>query len=156
MYLSKCCALTQNLFCSRFVNALWHLCPAVIVPIWIVSGRSLRKNSFRNPMYVTPLIGILPLTIACLLQILNLSLHLLNMQLSLFPIKADYSQTIVIFSLKLKSDLMFLCFQGQCQDCKVGGPNLWACLEVRKIIAQSEKIHLSTFKLYVYGIFHYS
>uniref|UniRef100_A0A668AD50 Ubiquitin carboxyl-terminal hydrolase n=1 Tax=Myripristis murdjan TaxID=586833 RepID=A0A668AD50_9TELE len=22
-------------------------------------------------------------------------------------------------------------FQGQCQDCKVGGPNLWACLEVR-------------------------
>uniref|UniRef100_A0A674MQE8 Ubiquitin carboxyl-terminal hydrolase n=1 Tax=Takifugu rubripes TaxID=31033 RepID=A0A674MQE8_TAKRU len=23
----------------------------------------------------------------------------------------------------------FLCFQGQCQDCKVGGPNLWACLE---------------------------
>lgn len=23
-----------------------------------------------------------------------------------------------------------LCFQGQCQDCRVGGPNLWACLEV--------------------------
>uniref|UniRef100_A0AAZ3SJD4 Ubiquitin carboxyl-terminal hydrolase n=1 Tax=Oncorhynchus tshawytscha TaxID=74940 RepID=A0AAZ3SJD4_ONCTS len=22
-----------------------------------------------------------------------------------------------------------LCFKGQCQDCKVGGPNLWACLE---------------------------
>lgn len=22
--------------------------------------------------------------------------------------------------------------QGQCQDCKVGGPNLWACLEVRR------------------------
>lgn len=37
-----------------------------------------------------------------------------------------------------------LCFQGQCQDCKVGGPNLWACLEVRKIISPSEKIHLSS------------
>lgn len=29
-------------------------------------------------------------------------------------------------------NLLSAVFQGQCQDCKVGGPNLWACLEVRR------------------------
>lgn len=34
--------------------------------------------------------------------------------------------TCAVFSL------LSAVFQGQCQDCKVGGPNLWACLEVRR------------------------
>lgn len=46
--------------------------------------------------------------------------------------------------LRLKA---VLCFQGQCQDCKVGGPNLWACLEVSKMPTQSEEIRLRSFKL---------
>uniref|UniRef100_A0AAZ3Q2E0 Ubiquitin carboxyl-terminal hydrolase n=1 Tax=Oncorhynchus tshawytscha TaxID=74940 RepID=A0AAZ3Q2E0_ONCTS len=32
-------------------------------------------------------------------------------------------------SLSNRFGFVCLCFKGQCQDCKVGGPNLWACLE---------------------------
>lgn len=37
----------------RFVGEIWCQCPAVTAPTWTAWGRSPRRNSFRNPTWVT-------------------------------------------------------------------------------------------------------
>uniref|UniRef100_A0A8C2T9B6 Ubiquitin carboxyl-terminal hydrolase n=1 Tax=Coturnix japonica TaxID=93934 RepID=A0A8C2T9B6_COTJA len=54
---------------------------------------------------------------------------------------------------KNRSLLVFLTEQGTCQDCKVRGPNLWACLEVSSSIETKHclTVNLTTLRVWCYA-----
>lgn len=60
-------------------------------------------------------------------------------------IESQFKPSLLLFwvdclsSACLSLNLLSAVFQGQCQDCKVGGPNLWACLEVRRTRSEAKE-----------------
>uniref|UniRef100_A0A8B9RCH0 Ubiquitin carboxyl-terminal hydrolase n=1 Tax=Astyanax mexicanus TaxID=7994 RepID=A0A8B9RCH0_ASTMX len=79
----------------------------------------------------------------------SLSAALLALFFSLFQADRDVCPHLDSIGEVTKEELLHKS-KGTCQSCGVGGPNLWACLQVRKAKKHNLTVNLTTFRVWCY------